>query len=199
MFDAIIDRLEHGRVSKYQILCARAPASFGQVLDWWANESAFRAYFTALLAESPFPAFRWETPALMRSTAAQPFEFVLINSPGFTSRATDASAYRDYFVDDDTDQGIVTFANLRRDATLIVPSPRTGQDAYGHLAAFLRLAPESQLDAFWRIIGTTVSQQISEQPIWLSTAGGGVAWLHVRLDSRPKYYSYLPYQQIAPA
>ncbi|MGI9175867.1 MAG: DUF6940 family protein [Rhodothermales bacterium] len=25
--------------------------------------------------------------------------------------------------------------------------------------------------------------------MWLSTAGGGVSWLHVRLDSRPKYYA----------
>jgi hypothetical protein len=31
------------------------------------------------------------------------------------------------------------------------------------------------------------------QPIWLSTAGMGVAWLHIRLDERPKYYSHKPY------
>ncbi len=35
---------------------------------------------------------------------------------------------------------------------------------------------------------------ISDRPIWLSTAGGGVAWLHVRLDSTPKYYGYAPYR-----
>jgi len=33
-------------------------------------------------------------------------------------------------------------------------------------------------------------------PTWLSTAGGGVAWLHVRLDTRPKYYRYNPYRAI---
>lgn len=32
-------------------------------------------------------------------------------------------------------------------------------------------------------------------PIWLNTAGGGVAWLHIRLDHRPKYYRYLPYKK----
>jgi hypothetical protein len=31
-------------------------------------------------------------------------------------------------------------------------------------------------------------------PEWLSTAGAGVSWLHVRLDDRPKYYGYAPYR-----
>jgi hypothetical protein len=33
------------------------------------------------------------------------------------------------------------------------------------------------------------------KPVWLSTAGAGVSWLHVRLDDRPKYYGYRPYQE----
>jgi len=28
----------------------------------------------------------------------------------------------------------------------------------------------------------------------LSTAGMGVYWLHVRLDTRPKYYQHTPYR-----
>ena len=98
---------------------------------------------------------------------------------------------------DDDDQGIVSFANLSGDATLIVPSPRIGIDAYGHLAAFIRQAPSSQIDKLWRVIGSTVKSRIGKTPLWLSTAGGGVAWLHVRLDSYPKYYGYSPYTQIA--
>ena len=44
-------------------------------------------------------------------------------------------------------------------------------------------------------VGTTVLQAaLSEKPLWLSTAGGGVAWLHLRIDSRPKYYSHRPYR-----
>jgi hypothetical protein len=39
-----------------------------------------------------------------------------------------------------------------------------------------------------------LSAQLGSTPIWLSTAGDGIAWLHVRLDSRPKYYSYGPYR-----
>ena len=36
-----------------------------------------------------------------------------------------------------------------------------------------------------------------DAPTWVSTAGGGVAWLHVRLDSAPKYYTHRPYTRFA--
>ena len=36
-----------------------------------------------------------------------------------------------------------------------------------------------------------VDELLEEQPkVWLSTSGLGVYWLHVRLDSRPKYYQF---------
>ena len=41
-----------------------------------------------------------------------------------------------------------------------------------------------------------MEDRVNEIPVWLSTAGGGVAWLHVRLDDRPKYYSYAPYKNV---
>jgi hypothetical protein len=43
-----------------------------------------------------------------------------------------------------------------------------------------------------------VDEQLGEQPLWLSTAGTGIFWLHVRLDSRPKYYTYQPYRESTP-
>ena len=32
-----------------------------------------------------------------------------------------------------------------------------------------------------------------DRPMWLSTCGTGVAWVHMRLDQRPKYYTYTPF------
>ena len=43
--------------------------------------------------------------------------------------------------------------------------------------------------------GTEV--RIGPLPVWLSTAGGGVDWLHMRLDERPKYYRHLPWRNWA--
>ena len=196
MYDAVIHDIEHNRVTKYLLKHNDTPLTYSEVLDLWRDDTDFRNFYTQLLADSPFTAYLWETPSLTQSSLANPFEFVLINSPWFCSRRTDDKAFANYFTDD-TDHGIVIFANLSGDATLIVTSPRIDVDAYGHLAAFIRQAPRSQIDALWRIIGTTVRSRIGKTPVWLSTAGGGVAWLHVRLDSYPKYYGYSPYRQIA--
>jgi len=197
MFDATIENIETDRVAKYRLTRDSSPLSYSDVLDLWVMDTGFRDFFSRLLADSPFVAYRWETAPLVQNTAANPFEFVLLNCPEFCSRPPDARTYHDYFTLDDTNEGIVSFANLRGDATLIVPSPRTGNDAYGHLAAFIRSGPKSQLDAFWRVVGTTVKSAIQDKPIWVSTAGGGVAWLHVRLDSRPKYYGHASYRRTA--
>ena len=104
------------------------------------------------------------------------------------------STFRDHFTDDDENQGVVTFDNLGGDAKLIVPSPRTDADVYGHLAAFVRHAPEMQIDALWRVAGETLRKSVGDRPVWFSTAGGGVAWLHVRIDDRPKYYGFADYR-----
>jgi hypothetical protein len=42
-----------------------------------------------------------------------------------------------------------------------------------------------------------VAIQLGTAPVWVSTAGMGVSWLHVRLDNRPKYYGYKPYRLFA--
>ncbi len=197
MYDAVIHDIEHNRVTKYLLTRHDTPLTYSEVLDLWRDDTDFRNFYTQLLADSPFAAYRWETPPLTQSSLANPFEFVLINSPWFCSRRTDDKAFENYFTDD-TDQGIVSFANLSGDATLIVTSPRIDVDAYGHLAAFIRQAPRSQIDELWRVISTTVKSMVGDTPLWLSTAGGGVAWLHVRLDSYPKYYDYSPYRQTLP-
>ena len=193
MFDAVIRGTESDRTTKYQLTCNDTLLTYSDVLDLWRHEADFRHYYIQLLTDSPFLAYRWEAPPLTQSTMATPFEFVLIDSPWFCSQQTDTKTFEDYFTDND--HCIVSFANLSGDATLIVPSPRTEADAYGHFAAFIRQAPRSQVDALWRVIGTKVKSMVSETPLWLSTAGGGVAWLHIRLDSYPKYYSYPPYRQ----
>jgi hypothetical protein len=196
MFDATINTIEPNRITRYTLTRNAAALSFSEVLDLWQSDSDFRNYFTQLLADSPFAAYRWETPSLTASNATQAFQFVLLDAPGFCERKTDQEAYSSYFTADDTDHGVVSFANLGGDATLVVPSPRTTIEAYGHLAAFIRKAPRPQLDAFWRIVSNCVKARIGKSPLWLSTAGGGVAWVHVRIDSGPKYYGYSRYRTV---
>jgi hypothetical protein len=76
----------------------------------------------------------------------------------------------------------------------VVPCPIAEPSAYGHLAAFVRLAPNEQQHALWQLVGETMTRRIGTKPVWLSTAGAGVSWLHIRLDNRPKYYGFGPYK-----
>lgn len=167
-------------------------ATFEQVIRAWREDREFRTQFNAALAAAPYSAFRWETPALSRDTQGRLFEFVLLDSPGLASRP-DAAAFADFFPA--ARDGVTIFPNLSGDAVLIVPCPVGKHSAYGHLAAFVRGAPPEQRDALWQAVGQTLIERISTTPLWLSTAGAGVSWLHVRLDQRPKYYGYEPYRR----
>jgi hypothetical protein len=171
------------------------PASFADVLRAWQEDAGFRSVFNAQLADTPYSAYRWETPPVTEATVSRPFEFVLLDSPGL-ARRPDREAFAEHFGTASED-GVVVFPNLGGDAIMVVPCPLTSTSAYGHLAAFVREAPETQWHALWRSVGEAMMGRVGARPVWLSTAGGGVSWLHVRLDDRPKYYGYGPYRQDA--
>lgn len=169
------------------------PATFADVLQGWRDDAVFRALFNAQLAGAPYAAFRWERPPVTDATLTSPFEFVLLDSPGL-ARRPDPKAFAEHFGGAPQAE-IVVFPNLGGDAIMVVPCPVGALSAYGHLAAFVREAPESQRHALWRSVGEAMARRVGAKPVWLSTAGAGVAWLHVRLDDRPKYYGFAPYRQ----
>jgi len=100
---------------------------------------------------------------------------------------------------------VCAFPNLGKDATLISPLPQSGiNDAtYSHLTSFLRTAPPEQITQFWKLCAKTYIDELKHKHerineyvgTWFSTNGMGVAWLHLRLDSFPKYYSYEPFNR----
>lgn len=171
------------------------PASFTDILRAWSDDAGFRSLFNAQLADAPYKAFRWETPPVTNVTANRPFEFVVLDSPSLAQHP-DPEAFAEHF-EAASDDGIVIFPNLGRDAIMVVPCPLASSTCYGHLAAFVREAPETQRCALWRSVGEAMLRRVGAQPMWLSTAGGGVSWLHVRLDDRPKYYGHGPYRKRA--
>ena len=88
----------------------------------------------------------------------------------------------------------MTFTNLGGDATLVVPADLDDGTGHNYLLSFLRTAGDSQLHAFWQAAGAAIDARVDDRPLWVSTSGGGVAWLHLRLDDRPKYYVHAPYR-----
>lgn len=189
------EELPGQRGMRFSVNLDSQPASFADVLPAWSDDPGFRSLFNAQLADAPYRAFRWETPPVTDATAGRPFEFVVLDSPGL-ERRPEREAFAEHF-GTASEEGVVVFPNLGRDAIMVVPCPITAPSAYGHLAAFVRKAPDSQRHALWRLVGEAMARRVGAQPVWLSTAGGGVSWLHVRLDDHPKYYGYGPYRQEA--
>lgn len=182
------------QVLRYHIESNGSRLTYADVLELWQNDHAFGDFFSGLIVDSPFCGLRWETPALTLATADREFEFVLVDAPGFTMRKADRRTFAKHFECAEPGESVVCFENLGKDAHLVVPLPLERDDVYSHLAAFLRGAPRSQVRALWSVLAQAVKNRLSDSPIWVSTAGGGVAWLHVRIDNRPKYYSFVEYR-----
>ncbi|MDX1498854.1 MAG: hypothetical protein R3176_03090, partial [Woeseiaceae bacterium] len=138
-------------------------------------------------------AFFLELPALDRNSLGRPVEFVVIAAPALAGAAPDPRPFADQFRKC-PERSVIAFPNLGGDALLVVPAPRGPLTAYPHLARFLRDAPRDQVRALWQTAAQTVYDTLGDTPRWLSTSGLGVTWLHLRLDTRPKYYQYAPYK-----
>ena len=184
-----------GRVQRTMIHEGDEPLRYAGVLDRWVHDEAFRLYFIGLLTVAPFPAYFWETPPISRSMASRVFEHVLVNSPALAAVTAEGGAFARRFASAGADALVTRFSNLGGDACLIAPCPRVSRLAYPHLAAFARHAPLTQQHALWEAVGRAAGERLSLAPLWISTSGLGVSWLHVRLDSVPKYYTYVPYRR----
>jgi hypothetical protein len=195
MWSAHTEQLSEGDVLRIRILQQSSPVTLNEVIRGWSENRQFRSFFIELLARVPFVDYRWETPASTKSSAAQNFEFVVVNSPGLADTA-EPSAFAEHFARSTTSNGVVSFYNLGKDACLIVPCPIASPEVYRHLGTFVRQAPEEQKHKLWKMVGTEMTRNLGKVPIWLSTAGAGVSWLHVRIDQRPKYYVHAPYRKL---
>ncbi|MFK5956891.1 MAG: hypothetical protein QM477_10655 [Planctomycetota bacterium] len=180
-----------GKVLHFTLLQKGTVLSFASAISALQSEEHFRNLLIQLIAESPFSALRWETPEVSNDLLERKFEFVLLDSP-YLDVPANPRDFAEYFRQG-PEVAAVAFPNLGHDGIMIAPCPQRGNDCYAHLAAFSRNAAKAQQHAFWQLVGKTMQSRVSAKPVWLSTAGGGVDWLHVRLDDRPKYYAHLPF------
>lgn len=147
-----------------------------------------------------YDAFFFETKGTSsKNSDTKQFEFVLVNAPSlyrFAESRADPYSFQNYLNCPSCEtKTAVSFWNLGRNAMLIAPRRQDDKDLkiYSHLAAFLRGASEAETNQMWNHVTEKyleITTQWDGNPVWLSTAGTGVAWLHFRLDRRPKYYTF---------
>ena len=182
---------DSSRAVTYKVEQQKRTLSFKEVIDLLVNSSPFRTELTNTLKESEFDGFFWEVKPCTKGTIEQEFEFATVYGRRISEITMDSEPFKEYFNEEQT---TLSFKNLKGDAQLIVPNNINTECNYAHFASFLRTAKEQEIDDFWKTIGTAYSNELNDQPIWLSTAGLGVHWLHVRIDKRPKYYRFEPFK-----
>lgn len=178
---------------KFGILQDRSPLSNKDFLELLQDSQPFRKFYNAFLADSGFDAFFWENKPLTNQTLKNDYECNIINSDFLANRSPDPHTFNQYF---DESKQVVTFPNLGNDAELIVPCPEVNDETYTHIGSFVRQATSNQIDEFWRITGIETLESIGSKPKWLSTSGLGVFWLHIRIDTIPKYYQTEEYKEL---
>ena len=193
-FSADVTQLDEGRVLRSRLLRDGEPLSWSDVVDRWQNDHSFRSFFISVLADAPFPAYFWETPPVTRTTMDRKFEFVLVDSRSLAGVRADEQAFAIHFASAKPGESVIEFPNLSGDATLVVPCPSEPVSAYSQISTFAREAPDDQQHQLWSMVGAALERQLSAQPVWLNTSGLGIYWLHIRLDSSPKYYTHEPYR-----
>jgi hypothetical protein len=191
-FDLLAEPIRNGQ--RYRLLHQGDAVSYERAVRGLCEEREVRQLFAECLGTAPYEAFFWETPPVASESRDRGFEFVLIDSPMLARVTAEPAPFARQL--GSTTDSCVMFPNLSGDAWLVVPRAIVEGEHYAHLARFARGAPRAQVDEFLRIVGLTIARWWSEraEPLWVSTSGLGVHWLHVRLDTRPKYYTYELYR-----
>lgn len=180
---------------KFNLFEDKKPLSYEKVVHYWQDNFEFRVFYFSILEDAPFEAFFWENPPITKLNSQQAYEFVLVNSPQLSGIVANSRTFQAQWTAATAGQTVVAFENLSGDAELIAPCPLVSHAIYAHFATFIRQAPEDQKHDLFMLLAASLRHSIRNQPLWVSTSGLGVYWLHIRLDTRPKYYTYQAYRR----
>lgn len=179
---------------RFRILQNDTLLSFREVFKLWENNPKFIDFYVQSIKDFSFKAFFWEHPGLTKQTITKAYECILQKSKNLDSRTLDEQAFADYL---HTSNGAEDFLNLGKNARLVIPTKQSKAEIYKHFGSFLFNAEALQIQVLFNKVGTVVQQEIERQPmIWLNTAGMGVIWLHIRMDTKPKYYKTINYRRV---
>jgi hypothetical protein len=177
--------------------------TYGEVLTLLASSGAdgkaLRSFFAKVLAgEDKLIPFSQDT------LSSRVFEFVSIEAPEMGVKQTDGEAFDDKLHQHKGTHDVVQFmtpSKPPKETALLAPAlaPGTPLSVYRSIGSFFLGAPAEQVDNILRKLGVEIHERMRvrgdvSKPLWVSTAGYDVAWLHLRLDDFPKYYRCKEYK-----
>jgi hypothetical protein len=174
------------------------PVTAKEFWTYIATSKEYASSFNQQLAETSFDHFYVE---FGQSSDEANCTFALIDAPELAGRTPDQDAFQLHIKDArDALETVAIFRNRKNNATLVCPAPvlgvedvrRGGGCCCCDVAAFVRGSDALVAADFWKHVAVQVLQAIAKGPTWVSTAGQGVAWLHVRVGTDPKDYHATP-------
>jgi hypothetical protein len=162
----------------------KSDMDWSEVVDNLCYYPRFRERLVEQLNEVPFQRYKWECNPF-NPKKDSPFEFVCVSDTSLPKKP-DPSKLLDYI----TDAEVAVYKNLKKTSTLISPGLLTNADC-ATISSFMRTAKAEDQHALLIALGKELEKR--KKPVWVSTAGAAVPWLHIRLDPRAKYYKHKPY------
>ena len=152
-----------------------------------ASNETFRNEIIQIFVASKFNNAFWEFPAYCTSSAQNIAEFVLVETSGFGK--ADSSSFKEYLANKEDNQTVM-FKNLSGDTNLItINSSNTKNQTFCHIMEFMKNSTYENKHKLLKKIGEEMLNHTNgTNPVYLSTHGHGVPWLHIRICVKPKYY-----------
>jgi len=126
------------------------------------------------------------------------FEFVLVKTKICLN--ADFTPFNKFNINSNTND-IRVFPNLSNTSILISPcyNKLFNIQSYAHIGIFMKnFNTKQQIDLIYTMFSVYITTLKSKPNdfMWLSTHGKGVGWLHIRIDTQPKYITWLHYKSI---
>jgi len=189
-------------VRSNKIYRGSTPMTAKDVMTSFQEDVNFNFWWIDYLSSFEKPYFFECAPVTESNFDTKEFKFEIIESEELSHRYwTNLEDFSEYIKKTNKIK-TASFLNLRKDTTLLIPQPLKGIDinSYSQLYTFMKDAPLRQKIDFWKDVGQqfensllsgssgSSSSKLSKKPLYMSTHGLGVSYIHIRFANKPKYY-----------
>ncbi len=158
--------------------------NIGKARDLLSKNKTFRSTCTQILQSVPYPDYVWYLCKIGKGCEVNPFKFTVKQT------VFDCKEDPKTFDAVNFDKSMNIIPNLSKNALLLVPKYlKTEKRCYSSISKFMRYGPPNQVDDFWKALADILTYPVNA---WISTHGHGVCYLHLRIDSQPKYLNWVP-------
>jgi hypothetical protein len=115
------------------------------------------------------------------------YQEVFIESQSLNNLTQNYTPFLEH-INNSQEKYVIVFNNLSGDTRLLIPKPIKNKD-FTTIKDFIDNASETQQVHFWKQVALEIHDMLKHHDkIYVSTHGTGIYYLHLRLDTYPKYY-----------